>query len=337
MQHPRANTPDRSLLDSLGRVELGEGTSFRGMIVFPVFTVGEGTPTLAYRTLAEALAEGWVEVVEKPTATVPELVLRNRGTTMVFVLDGEEIVGGRQNRIVNASFLVGAGAEVVLPVSCVEQGRWHDTSPRFSAGEVSFARLRRAKEQQVRISLQHYGRPVADQMEVWSSVAELQAETATSSPSGAMHDVYLNRAADLAAYEEACRYQPGAVGLVVGLNGQVAGADLFDQPRTAEALWPRLIRSYALDAATDGPIGSVSREQAASLLGRARDARCEVYPSLALGHDVRLRGAGVAGAALVYESVVVHASLFPADDTARTARGVARASLRRRARGLGPA
>lgn len=332
MQQHRANTPDRSLLDALGCVELGEGTSYQGMTVFPAFTTGEKIPQLTYRTLAEAIAEGWVEVAEKPTATVPELVLRNHGTTMVFVLDGEEIVGGRQNRIVNASFLVGAGTEVDLPVSCVEQGRWHDTSSRFSAGEVTFQRLRREKEQQVRMSLHHYGRPVADQAEVWNSVAELQAATRTRSPSHAMHDVYLNRAADLAAHEQAFRYHPKAVGLVVGLNGQVAGADLFDQPRTAEVLWPRLIRSYALDVATNGPTDSLSPDRAAGFLGRARDARCGVYPSLALGHDVRLQGAGVFGAALVYESVVVHASLFPAGDAPRTARGIARAALRRQAR-----
>jgi len=37
---------------------------------------------------------------------------------------GEELVGGKQDRIVNSSFLIAGKTEVVIPVSCVEQGCW---------------------------------------------------------------------------------------------------------------------------------------------------------------------------------------------------------------------
>ena len=57
----------------------------------------------------------------------------NRSDDMVFVMDGEEVVGGKQNRIVNASFLIAPKSEVALPVSCVER-RWHDVAPSFGSG-----------------------------------------------------------------------------------------------------------------------------------------------------------------------------------------------------------
>ncbi|MBI3979577.1 MAG: hypothetical protein HY331_15450 [Chloroflexi bacterium] len=45
-------------------------------------------------------------------------------------------------------------------------------------------------------------------------------------------------------------------------------------------------------------------------LNRAHGARCEVFPSLALGEDVRLDGDGVVGSALVYQDIPVHVGLF---------------------------
>jgi len=77
-----------------------------------------------------------VEVREKGSVTVPELYLVNRSDSMVLVMGGEEVVGGKQNRMVNTSFLIGPQAEVDLAVTCLEQGRWRDVAPRFSGGET---------------------------------------------------------------------------------------------------------------------------------------------------------------------------------------------------------
>ena len=77
-----------------------------------------------------------MEVREKGSATVPELYLVNRSDSMVLVMGGEEVVGGKQNRMVNTSFLIGPKAEVDLAVTCLEQGRWRDVAPRCRGGET---------------------------------------------------------------------------------------------------------------------------------------------------------------------------------------------------------
>lgn len=328
-------TAAQAVVDRLGHVEVGEGITHDRMTIFPVFgndTAGGPAvrPPLQYRTLAEALGEGWVKVVEMPSASVPELVLQNTGQVMVLVLDGEEIVGGKQNRIVNASFLVAAGVTLTLPVTCVEHGRWHDISPVFSSGEASYFSLRQAKHMQVAQSLRAVGSPHTAQGEIWAAVAETITARRTSSPTGAMHDIYRQRNEDITTYQQAFPYVPGAIGAILAMNGQVAGADLFDQPRTAETLWPRLVRSYALDA-LDGRSGAPStRDQARALLARARTARAEVYPSLALGEDVRLEGDGVVGGALVYDHLPIHLNLFGTHgDPTITEGRIARSSIRR--------
>ena len=51
----------------------------------------------------------------------------------VLLYDGEELVGAKQNRILNVSVLVGAGAKMPIPVSCVEQGRWARSTLDFDS------------------------------------------------------------------------------------------------------------------------------------------------------------------------------------------------------------
>jgi len=66
---------------------------------------------------------------------VPELKMINKSDDKILVIEGEELIGARQNRVVNATFLIPAHAEVIIPVSCVEQGRWAYRSQRFQSGK----------------------------------------------------------------------------------------------------------------------------------------------------------------------------------------------------------
>ena len=43
---------------------------------------------------------------------------------------GEQLAGGKQNRVLNASILVPAKSELPIPVTCVERGRWALRDPR---------------------------------------------------------------------------------------------------------------------------------------------------------------------------------------------------------------
>jgi hypothetical protein len=351
----------QAVLEKLEDLSVGEGVSYDRMTVFPAFasfpiisqeeheerrweldallnnpdSSAWDLPWVAphYRTLGEAITEGWATVTEEAQATVPELILWNQGKTMVLVLDGEEIVGGNQNRIANASFLIGAGSKVAIPVTCVEHGRWHEVSDRFQPGEVSYHSLKREKNAQVRQSLQATGRPVADQMAVWDEVARRHAVDRVASPTGAMHALYESRSDALAGYERSFPYVERAIGFVVALNGRMAGADLFDQPRTAKFLWSKLVRSYALDALEGAPGQPVSRDRATRFLKRTKGAHCEIFPSLALGEDVRLENEGVVGSALVYEDTPIHVGLFRTHRNQHASEPggrIARSSTRRR-------
>src|SRR5262249_60789562 len=120
--------------------------------------------------LPEALADGSAEVSEiSEGGSVPTLHVINRGSRDVLLLDGEELVGAKQNRVLNTTVLVRAHSRLEVPVSCVEQGRWRYTSQRFASSAHSlYASIRLKKVAQVHRSLQLRRSFSADQRAIWS-------------------------------------------------------------------------------------------------------------------------------------------------------------------------
>ena len=99
--------------------------------------------TLDYLVLDEALASGLVEITEvSEQGSVPELKFINRGPKPVLIVDGEELLGAKQNRIVNLTILVAANSELTIPVSCVEAGRWRSRSRAFTSAPEDAVRDR---------------------------------------------------------------------------------------------------------------------------------------------------------------------------------------------------
>lgn len=136
----------RSFLESL---KLGRRQSHENLTIFPLMAPQNGAPD--YLTLEEALAEGCMRITElSEGGSVPELRLFNDSPRAVLIVEGEELSGAKQNRVVNATFLVPGKTQLVIPVSCVEQGRWSYKGRTFhSGGKVMHASLRRAHQRAV--------------------------------------------------------------------------------------------------------------------------------------------------------------------------------------------
>jgi hypothetical protein len=112
--------------------------------------------------------------------------------------------------------LVAVHAEVTIPVSCVEQGRWGYRGRRFTPGDASlFASLRARKAARVSQSLRDGRGHMADQGEVWDQLADRAEELQVDSPTGAMRDLYVRYDTDLGAARQALAAQPGQVGALL--------------------------------------------------------------------------------------------------------------------------
>jgi len=90
----------------------------------------------------------------------------------VIILEGEPLIGAKQNRTVNITLLIGSKKTVIVPVSCVEQGRWRYSRPDFKCGDSHlYADLRRKKIKAVTENLRNYDRFEANQGEIWQDIS----------------------------------------------------------------------------------------------------------------------------------------------------------------------
>ena len=296
----------------LAHRSLGEPQSHGSLTMFPVLNGGGTEPR--YLPLREALARGTVVLEEVSDAgSVPRLAVRNDGDIPVLLVDGEELVGAKQNRVVNVSLLVAAHTVLAIPVSCVEQGRWRYRSRHFGdSGQAIFSDARRRNHGDVERNLKQRGVRDADQGRVWNDIRRKMGSMGTASETGAMHDVYEQAAASLGQYHSTFQPVDGQLGALFLLAGGWCGLDLFDAPATLRAMFPKLLNSWALDALEPRPAAeaAIPRNRAEAFLAAVALAEPRAYPAVGLGQELRLEGGGVVGAALVHEGSVVHLAAF---------------------------
>ena len=298
---------------ALSQLSLGQPQSFANMAVFPLIARHAEVPD--YLVLEEALNADVGRVTEiTEGGSVPELAFENDATARVLLVDGEQLVGARQNRILNISILVPAGKKITIPVSCCEQGRWAYSGGRnFSSGDSDlFARAKARKMLRVSESMRSRGDRRSDQSEIWADIAQKSTNLNVSSETGAMADLYDQHHQRLDGYVGAFRLEPGQTGAVVALNGQVVGLELFDAPATFARFFRKLVKSFALDAIeVERPVESVpAAEIAQAFIAHLSAASAETFAALGDGEDVRLQGADVVAGALVADGRVRHLAGF---------------------------
>lgn len=305
-------------------LQVGESQTHRGISVTPLFPTHD--PIAAYLTLDEALPLGLAISETSTSGVVPELAVRNPLDRDVLLYDGEELVGAKQNRILNVTVLVGAGSALPIPVSCVEEGRWSSRSAFFAAaGHVSHAHLRRRKAELLA------ARPLEGgvaQRAVWDEVRDKSSRMHVASPTLANNDVFRAHSERLAELEQAFPAEPGQCGAVLAL-GDTLCLDWVSRPEAFERLWPKLRRGYLLDALErlDGP--PTHHARVAGFTDEVTDAPTTRRPSAGLGEDVRLRGPGVIGSGLELDGELLQLSAFTSDGGADRAFGrIARPSRR---------
>jgi hypothetical protein len=299
----------------LAGLSLGRPQSHENLTVIPLLAAREAP--LEYITLDQALKGKLVEIREiNEGGSVQNLKVVNRSPSKVLILDGEELVGAKQNRISNASFVIPAESEKVIPVSCIEEGRWRYSSRSFSSTDSMYAALgRRAKLQDTTSVLRVRRDFKSDQAKVWTTVKRYLGMSGTSSTTDSFVDYHEQRRSDLDSYVSAFKCEDDQVGLMVKINDQLQGLDTFGKRRIWSAVFPKLIRSYAMDAivrsAVEPPSGEAAKMSPDAFLKEIDGAPRESFDSIGEGQDFRMETDSVIGAALVLDESLLHLTAFP--------------------------
>ena len=301
----------------------GTQATFESLTIVPLLGTSSREPD--YDTLDVALARDTLQITEvNESGHVPEIKVLNKGERPVLIIDGEELVGAKQNRTVNLSILIPPAADVIVPVTCVEAGRWSHRSRSFSSSSrTHFAAGRAAKSAQVSASLLRDGVARADQSQVWQEIAAKSVRLQTSSATDAMAEMFEAQAGAVESFVRELPVADGQVGAVFILNGEPAGVDLFDCPSTFRSLFPKILRGYALDAIDDRssrvPPESTSAVAIEEGVTRGKqfmravlDAGRKPFDAPGVGATWRLSAPQVSGGGLTFNGNVIHMSAFRA-------------------------
>jgi hypothetical protein len=210
------------------------------------------------------LIRGRERYIPSDGAQVNQLVLVNNSDRPLILLAGEIVTGGKQDRVVGKDRIVPPKSDTIdLAVFCVEPGRWVAAKSDFGSFHSQMAQP----------SVRRSAMADKDQQKVWSEVRSPQQSMAvaasapaaraiggTSSYAGVMGNEEVKRRVDAVAVPLEQSYlglmrdlrERNAVGVVVAVNGRMIWADIFASTALLEKYWPKLIRSYAAEALTQG-------------------------------------------------------------------------------------
>jgi len=289
----------------LRKVRVEAPYTHENLTVFPL-TLDAPDRRYDVRTLAEAVRRGWIEVRELGRAQVPELCVRNDGDSHVFIMAGELLTGGRQNRMVRDDVLLSPHSdEVVVPVYCVEKGRWSGPRDVFSEApglvhpELRSRVLRGASQESVWGEVEAHSRRLG----IRSETADYQHVYEDSRVRDRVDRIWPR-------FRRVCRR--GRVGAVILCGSRILGCELFSSDRLFAELWDRIWRSYALDyiARPHWHGGRPDAFEVRRFLEQAAAARLTLEPSPGVGDKLRL-SRGCDGHALVWRDGVVHMGFYP--------------------------
>jgi hypothetical protein len=285
-----------------------------------------------YLTLDEGLGKGLVQVTEQAQEQVGQLQIDNRSDRPLFLQEGDRLQGGKQDRTITTSLVVPPrSGPQPLPTCCIEQNRWTEGSK----GKAFAAPQNQAlAPKEVRFAAKTAPAPQA-QSAVWESVrknkgdaqAALSAPNTDSSLNETMDSPQVKKISD--GYTRALGGilggHPGAVGVVIAMRGNIEEVNIYANPMLLTKLYPRLLRSYAFQAALDKDtarvVQPVSAAQVQKFLADGKERFMYAQPVDA-HNRLQVRDLGNKVHCLTsYDGKVVHAQWLSRSDADRGSMG----------------
>jgi hypothetical protein len=241
-------------------LEIGDGVEQGILTIFPLFH--QFRAGLDYLTLEEAVRSNGgrkFHVEEVSTGgSVTDLRVVNGLDKSVLIVEGEILFGAKQTRTIYVTTLIGGNSRVIIPVACVEAGRWgFGRFRQFGvADSYAHAKMRSDKLQHIAMARKSMGRvaeaggrqayPVG-QSEVWEEVGDYMADMDVGSPTSNADEVYQSLKKTRSA-KYSFDYPEGCSGLAVTIDDHLVAVDCFDRPSTMQRMFPRLMEGYILEA-----------------------------------------------------------------------------------------
>jgi hypothetical protein len=295
---------DQIIRQYLESFKVGAKQNHKNMTLFCLLACREADTD--FLTLDDALDKQKLSITEVNKAgSVPELRVISKSSLMILMFDGEELVGAKQNRVPNVTVLLTPNSTTIIPVSCVEQGRWSYRGKGFrTESRAMKPSMKRKKTESVTVRLDMDDTFIADQGLVWSEIRSKHARMSKpESPTGAMSDLYDYHSDRINEYLISFQPVDKQIGMAIFIDGILSGIEILGRFDALRRSFRKLVVSHVMDALeTDGtevPTKTKpSKEATQRLLKSASNSSVQRRKSVALGEDMRLESEELVGAGL---------------------------------------
>ncbi len=252
-------------------LQFGKPIHFHNISLIPVTTNRKG-PFQRYTLFEQGVRSKTFDVRElkgnSGDAQVNEVEVRNRGKHPVYLLGGEMILGGKQDRIIGQDTVIAPTRRwSKVSVFCIEQGRWQGQEMKFrSGGAMADFSIQKAALK-------------GSQSDVWNEVSKKNVRHGTQSNTQTYRRTIQNEKLRKQIRPHVRRLtaklpKDGQLaGVVLGINGKIHVADLFGNPTLFRELQPKLLTAYVLEALShdvDKKAVPVSRNRAKGFVSKGR-------------------------------------------------------------------
>ena len=273
--------------------------------------------SFSYTTATKGITDGTVEVLElTQSGSVNSLAILNHSDQFVFFADGDVLAGAKQNRVLNTSVFLAPDSKTVVPVSCVESGRWKYSSEKFrSTDDSAPSFLRASKARQVTDNARKGEGHLSDQSAIWASVDAYQHDLNVDSPTSSLSDIYDQKRESFEKFAAQFKFHETANGLALFTGKTLLHLDIFNRREVYREYFPKIMRGAALEAyglSLKAPKLSMAEAfyKTSEFIDRMMDLESQKVDGVGVGEENRFESDAIAGFRLSYGMAMIHTAAF---------------------------
>lgn len=293
--------------------ELMEKQEYKNVTAIPIKT--DKFAKKDFITVKKGYEMGLVEIKELEKSSVKTVVCKNYAVVPLLLIEGDEITGAMQNRIINDSMLIPAKSIKKISVSCTEHGRWKSEGNNlFAPSEYSLNSDTRERRRSAVLENRDY------QSEVWNSISDLEMSHDFRSNTSALHDNYDNSKSLQDDYLEHFNIEEGQNGVIFFINGEFKGIELFYNHSIYKEYHEKTFRSYIIDALVnedkefEKTDGDELTKKIIGIFENISSSKFKKYETVGLGENIKFNNEIGTGAGLIFEGELIHMSYSISED-----------------------
>lgn len=271
---------------------------YENLRLYPIHATDEfietQQPLADWKSLDEAIENKRFRITEKKpfgrfndNGAVNELTVQNKSDEHIFIMSGDVMQGGKQDRMIAQDLVVPPNTITDVAVFCVEKGRWTAEKDENDKAIYAFKGYYNVASNDLRRTMKETN----NQQAVWDKVGEITSEQAVETETGTYTALEVSddfthlRENYLRFFKDKFERTDKVVGIAAVSGTQVLGMDIFGHPNLFKSKYESLLHAYITEAINEGGAVTIRTEKIEALQAKAAAATQEKDKNILFKHQ----------------------------------------------------